>query len=78
MDELGVMESDARAFCAAVLECLDGESLVIASVRNKKSSFLDAVRTHPKARCFFITPENADSLFLEVKAFMDEQLKALT
>jgi len=77
MDELGVMESDARAFCAAVLECLDSDSLVIASVRNKKSSFLDAVRTHQKARCFFITPENADSLFLEVKAFMDQQLKAL-
>ena len=77
MDELGVMESDAHAFCAAVLECLDSDSLVIASVRNKKSSFLDAVRTHQKARCFFITPENADSLFLEVKAFMDQQLKAL-
>jgi nucleoside-triphosphatase len=77
MDELGVMESDARAFCAAVLECLDGHSLVIASVRDKNSPFLDAVRTHTKARCFFITPENADALFLEVKAFMDEQRKAL-
>jgi nucleoside-triphosphatase len=77
MDELGVMESEARAFCAAVLECLDGNSLVIASVRNKKSPFLDTVRTHPKARCFFIRPENADALFLEVKAFMDEQLKGL-
>jgi nucleoside-triphosphatase len=78
MDELGVMESDARDFCAAVLDCLDDDSLVIASVRNKKSSFLDTVRAHPKARCFFITPENGDILFLEVKAFMDEQLKSLS
>ena len=78
MDELGVMESNACSFCAAVLDCLDGDSLVIASVRNKKSSFLDTVRAHPKARCFFITPENGDILFLEVKAFMDEQLKGLT
>ncbi len=77
MDELGVMESEAHDFCAAVLECLDGDSLVVASVRNKKSSFLDAVRTHPKAKCFFITPENGDALFLEVKAFMDEQLKGM-
>jgi nucleoside-triphosphatase THEP1 len=77
MDELGVMESDASAFCSAVLECFDSDSLVIASVRNKKTPFLDAVRTHPKARCFFITPENADALFPEVKAFMDEQLKGL-
>jgi nucleoside-triphosphatase len=77
MDELGVMESDARAFCAAVVECLDGDSLVIASVRDKESPFLDTVRTHPKARCFFITPENSDALFLEVKTFLDEQLKGL-
>ena len=77
MDELGVMESDARGFCAAVLECLDGNTLVIAAVRDKKSPFLDSVRAHPQARCFFITPENGDALFLEVKAFMDEQLKGL-
>ena len=75
MDELGVMESDAPAFCAAVLQCLDGDNLVIASVRDKKSPFLDRVRAHPKAKCFFIRPENADALFLEVKAFMDDQLK---
>lgn len=77
MDELGVMESDAHTFCASVLECLDGDNLVIASVRDKKSPFLHAVRTHPKAKCFFITPENADALFLEVKAFADEQLTRL-
>jgi hypothetical protein len=76
-DELGIMESDASAFCGAVLESLDSDSLVIASVHNKKSPFLDAMRTHPNARCFFITPENADALFPEVKAFMDEQLKGL-
>ena len=52
--------------------------LVIAAVRNKKSPFLDAVRAHPKAKCFLITPENADALFLEVKAFMDEQIKRLS
>lgn len=77
MDELGVMETDARAFCSAVLECLDGDNLVIASVRDKNSPFLDAVRAHPKGRCFFIALENADDLFPEVKAFMDEQLKGL-
>jgi len=77
MDELGVMESGARGFCAAVLDCLSGDNLVIASVRNKKSAFLDTVRAHPKARCFFITPGNSDALFLEVKSFMDEQLKGL-
>ena len=77
MDELGVMESAARGFCAAVLDCLSGDNLVIASVRNKKSDFLDTVRAHPKARCFFITPGNSDALFLEVKSFMDEQLKGL-
>jgi nucleoside-triphosphatase len=76
MDELGVMESDAHGFCAAVLKCLDGDSLVIAAVRDKKSPFLDAVRAHPRARCFFINPENRDALFLEVKAFLDAIINA--
>lgn len=75
MDELGTMESDARYFCAAVLKCLDGENLVIAAVRDKKTPFLDAVRAHPRARCFFVTPEGVDALFPEVKAFLDEQLE---
>ncbi len=77
MDELGVMESEAHGFCAAVLECLDSDSLVIAAVRDKKSPFLVAVRAHPHSRCFFITRDNGDVLFLEVKAFMNEQLKGL-
>jgi nucleoside-triphosphatase len=74
MDELGVMESESAEFCTASLNCLDGDCLVIAAVRNKKSSFLDKVRAHPNAKCFSITSENADVLFVEVKAFMDEQL----
>ena len=78
MDELGVMESDAAGFCAAVLKCLDGDNLVIAAVRDKESPFLEAVRAHPKARCFLVTPENRDVLFHEVKAFMEAQLTVLS
>jgi nucleoside-triphosphatase len=74
MDELGVMESDATGFCAAVLDCLDGEELVIAAVRDKQTAFLEAVRAHPRAKCLLLTPENGDALFLEAKALLVEQL----
>lgn len=73
MDELGFMESRAEAFCAAVLERLDGEVPVIAAVKDKDTPFLQAVRSHPKARCFFLTEENRDALAGEVLAFMQRQ-----
>jgi nucleoside-triphosphatase len=74
MDELGVMESEARGFCAAVLECLDGDNPVIAAVRDKSTAFLDAVRGHPQAKCLFLTPENGEAVFREAQALLDEQL----
>ena len=58
-----------------MIECLDGDCLVVAAVRDKKSPFLEAVRGHPRAKCFFMTPENAEALYVEVKAFLEEQIK---
>lgn len=78
MDELGVMESKSPAFCEAVLELLDGEVPVIAAVKDKSTPFLEAVRAHPKAKCFYITEENRDELYPEVLAFVQEQLKEMS
>lgn len=63
LDELGFMESQSKAFCAAVFDLLGGNIPVIAAVKNKETPFLDAVRNHPKAKCFYITEENRDALF---------------
>lgn len=74
LDELGFMESRAADFCAAVIALLDGDAPVIAAVKTKDTPFLEAVRRHPKAKCFYITEENRDTLYPEVLDFVRRQL----
>lgn len=74
LDELGFMESKAEKFCAAVFDLLDGDIPVIAAVKDKDMPFLEAVRSHPKAKCFYITKENRDGLYLQVLDFVRTQL----
>lgn len=74
MDELGIMESLSDAFCGAVMQLLDGDTPVIAAVKDKDTPFLNAVRTHPNCRCFYISEDNRDELYNEVLDFMRMQL----
>lgn len=76
MDEIGFLEATSEPFCAAVLGLLDGDTPVIAAVKDKDIPFLEAVRSHPNCRCFFITEENRDELFAEVLAFVKGQVMA--
>ncbi len=74
MDELGVMESDAPRFCKAVLRRLDGDGPVLAAVRDLDTPFLNAVRNHPKAKCFFLTsPADAEKVFPQALALLKSQ-----
>ena len=75
LDEIGFLEAKSDAFCQAVLHLLEGKNPVIAAVKNREHPFLDAVRNHPNARCFFITAENRDALYEEVLAFLKLQLE---
>lgn len=75
LDEIGFLEANAENFCNAVLHLLDGRNPVIAAVKNREHPFLDAVRNHPNARCFYISAENRDTLYEEVLAFMKQQLE---
>ena len=75
LDEIGFLEAKSDAFCQAVLHLLEGKNPVIAAVKNREHPFLDAVRNHPNARCFYITAENRDTLYEEVLAFMMQQLE---
>ncbi len=74
LDELGFMEARSEEFCSAVMALLDGDAPVIAAVKDKDVPFLNQVRSHPKCRCFYITEENRDALFEEVRIFVKEQL----
>lgn len=76
MDEIGFLEAGSEAFCRNVLALLDGEAPVIAGVKDKTIPFLEAVRTHPNCRCFYLTPENRDAVLEEVLKFMKAQVNA--
>lgn len=73
MDGLGPMEGEAPRFREAVLKALDGEVPILASVRDKDTEFLRAVRNHPKARCFIMGSDD-DMLFNEVLEFFEKQI----
>ena len=75
LDEIGFLEASAENFCQAVFHLLEGNHPVIAAVKNREHPFLDAVRNHPNARCFYITAENRDTLYEEVLLFMKQQLE---
>ena len=75
LDEIGFLEANAERFCQTVMHLLDGKNPVIAAVKNREHPFLEAVRSHPEARCFYITETNRDTLFEEVLEFMNCQLE---
>ena len=75
LDEIGFLEARSEAFCQAVLRLLDGERPVIAAVKDRDIPFLKAIREHPNAHCFYITPKNRDALCEEVLEFMKLQLE---
>ena len=75
LDEIGFLEAKAAHFCRAVMHLMDGNRPVIAAVKNREIPFLNALRSHPNARCFYITPENREELFEEVLEFMKQQLE---
>ena len=75
LDEIGFLEAKSETFCRAVMRLLDGNAPVIAAVKNREIPFLEAVRSHQNARCFYITPENRDALYEEVLTFLKQQLE---
>ena len=74
MDEIGTMESNSQAFCRAIMTLLDGDTPVLAAVKEKDATFLNAVKNHPNCKLFRITEENRNSLYGEVLQFLNNQL----
>ena len=70
MDELGIIESNSLPFQQMVMACLDSDKLVICSIRDDQSQFLDAVRNHEKSILFSINEKNRDEIFESVMEFM--------
>ncbi len=62
MDELGLMESDAKLFRKAVMDVLDGPLPVLGVIKPKHSDFLDAIRAHERSEIFKVTVDNREAL----------------
>lgn len=75
LDEIGFMETCSGRFCECILSALDGDTPVIAAVKDKDTPFLNQVRSHKNCRCFHISVENRDELVGEVTEFVRQQMK---
>ncbi len=74
MDELGVMEQQARRFCAAVLALLEGGIPVLGVIKPLRSPLLDAVRSHAKTTVIELNEGNRDSLPELIASLLRPQL----
>lgn len=75
MDEIGFMETCSEDFCRGILSALDGDTPVIAAVKDKDTPFLNQIRSYKNCKCFYITQDNRDQLTEEVTEFVRQQLK---
>lgn len=66
MDELGIIESKALPFQQMVMQCLNSDKLVICSIRDEQSQFLDAVRNHDESILYSIDDKNRDGMYESV------------
>lgn len=70
LDEIGTVESNSPLFQKAVMEILDGDYDVFASVKAQNTDFLRAVRSHPDCELYIITPENRDRLYTQLRSLV--------
>lgn len=69
MDEIGHMEKDAPLFLRAILEALDGDIPILASVRYTAASvdYLERIKHHPRVRLYMLTEKNREGVYTEVR-----------
>ena len=68
MDELGFMEAGAKNFCEEVLQAFDGETPILAAVKDTRhaAEFLGRIRNHKNAELFMLTRENYGEVLEQV------------
>ena len=68
MDEIGTIEKNADSFKNKIMECLnDSTHTVIASIRDEDEEFLNAVKNHRDGSFYYITSENREIKYSEIK-----------
>lgn len=67
LDELGFLESEAYKFQEMVIEIIDSNKIVIGVIRDRQTTFLDALRNKEDIELIQVTKENRESLFEKLK-----------
>lgn len=68
MDEIGTIEKNAYSFKNKIMECInDSYHVVIASIRGEDEEFLNAVKNHSDSSFYYITSENREIKYSEIK-----------
>lgn len=66
MDEIGILESSAHQFAAAVMERVDSNCHILGVLKHKKTDLLDKIRNHPDICLLEVFEENRDMLLGEI------------
>jgi nucleoside-triphosphatase len=75
MDELGVMEEEAKRFKKRVFEVMNGKYNVIAAVRDKHTLFLDEIRAVKNAEIVNISENNRTAAAKRAYAIINKAYK---
>lgn len=67
MDELGRFEEEALLFQEKVVEILAGERPVLGVLKDESNSFLDAIRERRDILLFWVTRENREEVYQDLK-----------
>ena len=66
IDEIGKMELFSRRFKDILIQCLDSEKPVIATVMLRPHPYVDRIKSRPDVEIVEVTPENRDCLVDEI------------
>ena len=67
MDEIGPAERQAKAFCEAVLQALDGDIPILGVLQKGDYPLFAAIEAHPNVRLVEVTKENRHRLAAELR-----------
>jgi nucleoside-triphosphatase len=66
IDEIGPMEIRSAAFCDAVIQALDSEVPVLATIVERSLPFTDSIKARPDVALVEVRPDNRTRLVLEL------------
>jgi len=71
IDEIGSMECISSLFREVIVECLNSEKNVLATIRYRSQPFTDEVKQFPDTEVLFLTRENYYDIKMRVKKWLE-------